>query len=73
MRSHGWRTTLNSIYYWLPPHVRADWFGHSESVNEAHYIAEQMDLVADGDRGARAPRTPRRDRRCTTPLLATSR
>lgn len=44
VRSHGWRTTLNSIYYWLPPHVRADWFGHSESVNEAHYIAEQMDL-----------------------------
>ncbi len=44
IRSHGWRTTLNSIYYWLPPHVRADWFGHTESVNEAHYLAEQMDI-----------------------------
>ena len=37
IRSHGWRATLNSIYRELPPHVRAEWFGHSVTVNEAHY------------------------------------
>lgn len=36
-RSHGWRATLNTLYIDLPPHVRADWFGHSVAVNEAHY------------------------------------
>lgn len=44
VRSHGWRTTLNSIYFWLPTHVRAEWFGHTESVNAAHYVAAEMDL-----------------------------
>lgn len=44
IRSHGWRTTLNVLYYHLPSHVRAEWFGHSAAVNEAHYVADRVDL-----------------------------
>jgi len=36
-RSHGWRATLNTIYNHLPAHIRADWFGHTESVNKKSY------------------------------------
>lgn len=44
IRSHGWRTTLNVLYYHLPASIRAEWFGHTESVNAAHYVADQIDL-----------------------------
>ena len=44
IRSHGWRTTLNTIYYELPAHIRADWFGHTEAVNAAHYVDPTADL-----------------------------
>ncbi|GEE02259.1 hypothetical protein nbrc107696_27050 [Gordonia spumicola] len=44
IRSHGWRTTLNTLYYHLPAHVRAEWFGHTEAVNAAHYVAAEVDL-----------------------------
>ncbi|WP_440711937.1 hypothetical protein [Gordonia sp. FQ] len=44
IRSHGWRTTLNIILYALPAHVRAEWFGHSEAVNAAHYVDPTADL-----------------------------
>lgn len=37
IRSHGWRATLNTIYRELPPHIRAEWFGHTVAVNDAHY------------------------------------
>lgn len=43
IRSHGWRTTLNTVYRELPPHVRAAWFGHSEAVNAAHYVDDTAD------------------------------
>ncbi|MEY8567325.1 hypothetical protein AALF15_12235 [Corynebacteriaceae bacterium 7-707] len=44
IRSHGWRTTLNVLYYHLPASIRAEWFGHTETVNAAHYVADQIDL-----------------------------
>lgn len=44
IRSHGWRTTLNTLYYHLPAHVRAEWFGHTEAVNQSHYVAAEIDL-----------------------------
>lgn len=44
IRSHGWRTTLNTLYYHLPAHVRAEWFGHTEAVNAAHYVDPTVDL-----------------------------
>lgn len=44
IRSHGWRTTLNTLYYHLPARVRAEWFGHTEAVNQSHYVASEIDL-----------------------------
>ncbi|MDN6845475.1 MAG: site-specific integrase, partial [Corynebacterium variabile] len=43
-RSHGWRTTLNMIYYYLPDHIRALWFGHSVDVNHSNYRDPKKDL-----------------------------
>ena len=55
MRSHGWRTTLNSIYYWLPPRARR-LVRTGRSVNKI--TKRRTDgPVTDGDRGAGAAHT----------------
>lgn len=56
-RSHGWRTTLNMIYFYLPDHIRALWFGHGVDVNHSNYTDPTVDLsvmvdAADTRRGA---------------------
>ena len=43
-RAHGWRTTLNMVYHYLPDHIRAAWFGHSVDVNHANYSDASVDL-----------------------------
>lgn len=46
-RSHGWRTTLNMIYYdTIPDDQRATWFGHSVDVNHANYTPDDVDTMA---------------------------
>lgn len=58
-RSHGWRATLNMLYFHLPASIRAAWFGHTEAVNDTNYTRGDVDhseLVAALHRG-RAPHT----------------
>lgn len=43
-RSHGWRTTLNMLYFHLPDHIRASWFGHGVDVNHSNYVDASVDL-----------------------------